>query len=309
MKKDILHFVKLTGLFLIGLLCADIAVGITCRYLWNKMPDDGERVAKSNFIFRKLDADVVVVGSSRAECGYVSSLMSAALKRSVYNAGTDGQGVIYQNAVVRNLLANNPPEVIIWDFTPWALFGRAEGDMELLRPQYYRCEAVKQLVDVEEQYAPVWMLSGIYRFGGGIFGRMLRVLVTPSSPTDMGYSGRPVKDWNTLGAEQVEYLGETVKATVELTEETLRMCQEQGVRMYLVISPLYAESNVSNASNRMVKLLSEKYNIPYLDYTQDSAFVHRDSLFYDMSHLNDRGARLFTGVFLKDFSKYDLVVE
>ena len=37
----------------------------------------------------------------------------------------------------------------------------------------------------------------------------------------------------------------------------------------------------------------KKYNVPYLDYSFDTAFFKKD-YFYDNVHLNDRGAKAFS---------------
>lgn len=49
-----------------------------------------------------------------------------------------------------------------------------------------------------------------------------------------------------------------------------------------------------------IKELCAKNNIPFLDYSNDPEFVHNNSLFKDGSHLNAKGADVFTAKFVRD---------
>ncbi len=63
----------------------------------------------------------------------------------------------------------------------------------------------------------------------------------------------------------------------------------------------YADKNILKTNKQDVKFLSEKYNIPYLNYTYLNL---SDSLFYNWDHLNISGAKIMTlqiNQFLKSY--------
>ena len=84
MKSKFVKYLVIVALVIVAVICVDKAVGKVLDYLYDSIPvtvDSGKR----NFALRELEADVVVVGSSRAAHHYVSTKIADSLAMTTYN--------------------------------------------------------------------------------------------------------------------------------------------------------------------------------------------------------------------------------
>jgi hypothetical protein len=68
---------------------------------------------------------------------------------------------------------------------------------------------------------------------------------------------------------------------------------EKHIRLYVIQSPIYVKHYNTSSSLDYAKSVLEKYNIPFWDYSFDTAF-YKPGYFYDYIHLNETGAALFS---------------
>ena len=73
---------------------------------------------KTPFTVEKMDADVVVIGSSKASHHYVPQMLEDSLGMTAYNCGQDGCFFLYQNCIINMILDRYMPKTIIWDIQP-----------------------------------------------------------------------------------------------------------------------------------------------------------------------------------------------
>ena len=97
---------------------------------------------------RKVKAEVVILGSSRARHHYDPEILQTALKTSVYNAGCDGQGIPYVLGMVDLLLNDYTPKLLIIDVDPTALsFSQDKFDSAaILAPFIDESEAIRRIL-------------------------------------------------------------------------------------------------------------------------------------------------------------------
>lgn len=89
-------------------------------------------------------------------------------------------------------------------------------------------------------------------------------------------------------------------------EEILTRCSENCWKAVLVTPPypdVYSScfsADFYPVFYEKIRELSERYDVPYLDYSHDTAFVGNYSLFMDIDHLNLTGAEQFDRQFFAD---------
>ena len=66
----------------------------------------------------------------------------------------------------------------------------------------------------------------------------------------------------------------------------------KGARLYFVVSPIWY--GMDSIQFQPIKEICEIHGIPFIDFSNDPKFVHNDDLFIDGSHLNEKGADVFT---------------
>lgn len=89
-------------------------------------------------------------------------------------------------------------------------------------------------------------------------------------------------------------------------EEIAQLCKENGWRLVWVTPPYtqdyldcFADDFFPEFYRRMSEL-SQKYDIPYLDFSHDPRFTTDYSLFRNIDHLNGKGQTLFTDIVMQD---------
>ena len=76
MKKEICKFIVAFLVIAISLLVIDKAVGVIGRYAMLHMDNRKSEIGKKNYLFNRVnDADVLIVGSSRASHHYIPQML------------------------------------------------------------------------------------------------------------------------------------------------------------------------------------------------------------------------------------------
>jgi 2-hydroxy-3-keto-5-methylthiopentenyl-1-phosphate phosphatase len=82
---------------------------------------------------------------------------------------------------------------------------------------------------------------------------------------------------------------------LEYLDDIVKTCQEKNIEIILCVSPSLSYS--MHGLNDLMKEYGDKKRVQTFDFTGDTTYVDHPNLFFDATHLNDKGARIFT----KDF--------
>lgn len=97
-------------------------------------------------------------------------------------------------------------------------------------------------------------------------------------------------------------LGEQYEALIRIIEK----CKENNIQVILVTAPTLPcfytgyDKEFMDRFYQDMEEISQRYNVPYLDYTGDERFLADYRWYSDTDHLNGYGSRYFTQEFLKD---------
>lgn len=84
-------------------------------------------------------------------------------------------------------------------------------------------------------------------------------------------------------------------AYLDLLDKTMKRCTEKGVELRMYISPEYSQkSAMTVAAAEEIGSVAMCNHISFTNAHSDEHFMHDATLFKDASHLNDKGARMFT---------------
>lgn len=95
----------------------------------------------------------------------------------------------------------------------------------------------------------------------------------------------------------------------------ISFCRREGWKPVLITTPFpdYYSVNFSQTFKKSfheeVEKVSEEYDIPYLDYSNDATFYKDTSLFGDVEHLSEKGSRLFTRMVISRLKSMGLLPE
>ena len=249
--------------------------------------------------------DVLIIGASQAQNNYDPRLISSALNMSCYNAGLDGgHSIIMQYAQIKIITARYTPKVIILEFNPENIVHYI-GDydrLSILLPYYKDYPEIRPFIHLKGPYEEVKLLSAIYPFNSNIISMI--VYNTNS------YAGRrrDIKGYvckkevlnKSIIGTQIEKKTEGVvdPNMVSALRNIIQLCKEKNIFLYIVSSPLFHEINEkqgppSSAASLSLEIIRTN-KVHFLDFSYDTTFLGHMELFYDLKHLNEKGATIFS---------------
>lgn len=97
---------------------------------------------------------------------------------------------------------------------------------------------------------------------------------------------------------------------MQILDEILKTCIENNIRPVVTTTPLtryysdnFSEEFLNEFIGSIENIVARYPNVKYLDYSKDERFTDNDEYFFDSSHLNVKGAKLFTDIILGDIKK------
>lgn len=291
----------LLKLLIFFLICAalDVAVGYASTSL--QRSSKGGLTHKDEFIKNIMNADVVIMGSSRASHHYVSNLLADSLGCSVYNAGMDGKGIIMNYGVLLEITRRYDPKTIIYELTPsfdWEM-GDNEKYLAHLRHAYgiTGIDSIFWNVNLNER---IKMLSNSYR-ANSLVPHLIYDNIVAQNDTLNGYIPlwgvyKPMtegKESSDIGTDDVNNL-DPLKA--EYLKKFINLCYGRNIELIFAISPTI---NYSQDNFKIGKELAKENNLRIIDYNEMNTSFSDEKLYQDKSHLNNNGAILYSKEVLK----------
>jgi hypothetical protein len=258
----------------------------------------------------KINADLLIMGSSRAEFHISPKILDSLLTLNSYNLGLSAWHFDMQYARFKMYLQHNKkPKYIIHNVD---LYGFSKRSDVADYPQFlpYIQDTILQNVtkkhngefDIYQKNVPLLkyknqhklVLEGIFNFAGfsNLYDTTLKY---------KGYRGNDFawnKDFESFKKrfpKGVKYKFD--KEVVRQFDEYLAFCKQENIKMILVYAPEYYEVQPYYKNKaELIKLCLksvEKYDCKFLDYSKNSLSYNRE-YFYNSQHLNRRGAELFT---------------
>jgi len=291
MKKIFINI----GLVILVLFILDLCIGKTLRHFY--FTETSGPYYSTTHAMDSTKADILIFGSSRANHHYIPHIFEDSLNMCAYNAGRDGNSIIYFSAVFKSIAKRYNPKIIIIDIFSSELCYSASGidQTASLLPYYYSHPEIQSIVDLAGNYEKYKMLSSIYPFNS----KLIRIVIGNMEKykkiqgDQQGY----VPLYGQMNDTVLRPMDSTTMAVDPIKLEALasfaEYCKMKGIRLLIITSPVLAK--VKKVSNEeILKSIAEKYNAQYLDYANDSLFMKKPEYFQDYLHLNNDGAARFT---------------
>ena len=297
MKKQYLKFLKKAVILLVVMFVVDRAVGSIIEYYFKHEPM-GDAAAFSHAI-NDPEEDILIYGSSRAVHTYDPRVFTDSLGLSCFNCGRNASNVIYHSAILPAALeGKHQPKVIILGLTAKEIAWRTNTGGEdilagmilpyVLTNDRFR-EMAKELFPKELYKAEA---SKLYAYNSLI----LSIINNYSKRRNDNINGyQPLHGNKVQGSPDVftsgrDGIDEYAKGKLEYFAKSVT---DKKIPLIVIISPMYVKPFKDNESLRVSKEVLAKYNVQVWDYSSDPKYVQKP-LFYDMNHLNTKGAEMFS---------------
>ena len=297
------------ALFCTCFFILDYIIGLLLDNIRHNLPMDGERTAKAEYVINDVDADIIIIGSSRAQVHYDTKVFRDSIpSKTVFNCGGDGQKFWYCDIVTNCILNRYSPQLIIWDFLLDDLESNNEN-LSLLYPYYKENDYIKCRLLEREPLLSIKLLLNTYRYNGS----GSRIITASRLPKDygkdkFGYSGhKPLKTvslfFNDLTFKPMAPDADKVASL----EKTIKKAKAMGVPLVFAISPVVNRIKGLNTTIEALKGLCLKYNVMFIDDSQLVGFVGNPSRGYDSGHLNSDAAAEFTKLLVGKIKKEEIL--
>lgn len=258
---------------------------------------------KTQYMVDRCASDIVIVGSSTAAHAFIPSIIEDSTGMTAHNCAMDGHFFIYQNECINLLLDRYQPKVIIWDLNEHFLSTSRQLEFQAINdlyPYYSNRESTRLLIDGKDKWSRYSSFSRLYRYNSTL-SDVVYEIISPRHFPD-GYVPIETSGYSfpKLGTCQ-DGINEIDNKKKDLLKATLLRCKNLGVHLIFVITPKYSDDTylLANDFVDMSDMLhSEQAEL--LNY--HGIFSSDPSLFKDVNHLNDNGARKFMKKFVPELN-------
>jgi hypothetical protein len=248
----------------------------------------------------KMDADLLIFGSSVGARGIIASTLSKELNIKAYNLSYPGSNIDFHEYLLRQVLAHDnkkPGTVLLTLDEPSELVQNSSINfrLERLYPLIKYFEIRDELVEREQKNKMLAQLFVLYQFNKSNFDLRQKqftvndsILPCGSMPSYTATTNFPAK------YEQLPSYYDKENESIYLRNKFnsfVELCHKNQINLVLVFPPKFKNRN--QAFEERFKELTENKAL-YYSY-DDQNLAYRNKLFYgDASHLRTNGALLFS---------------
>ncbi|SFD07522.1 hypothetical protein [Algibacter pectinivorans] len=310
MTTEIKRVTLLILKFAVVILVIDFCFGIVAKKLF--LSQETGKFARSSYVINQSKDAIMVIGSSHAIRHYKPSIIEKSTGKTCYNAGAEGQQLIYHTALQKMLLKRHRPELIVFNIDEEFLFKSdiAFSRLSDLHPYYGDNKAtLNPFLKLKSKYKDLKLLFKAYQYNSTI----VHVLKYKFAPQIAQKGYRPLKEEMTpeklvsytqhppkkIYTEQIEPI------FVQLLKDFISETKKHNVKLIFVSSPKLIERDLSkNESFTTIQAIAKAEGIPFYNYLNKPDYINKLDLFWDPSHLNDKGATLFNNNLVKIINKH-----
>lgn len=258
----------------------------------------------------RVNADIVINGSSRALVHYDPRIIEKATGLRAYNLGMNAIQIDVQLAVLRSYLAHNTkPKIVIQNLESFSFEPTKAGEI-------YDPAAYVPYLGTEELYRPllhidrnVWKWKHIPLYGYAVedmaftwvWGLLGLAGYSGGENYFQGFNPRYLEwteDFSRFKAGVASGVTYRIEPEgVAALREIMKLCRENGITLILVFSPEYYEMQAMERNRAEIfakfSALSGEFGAPFWDYS-DSYLCRDHRNFYNSQHLNASGAEMFS---------------
>ena len=247
-----------------------------------------------------IDANVFILGSSRAMSHYNPSIIDSITGLNSYNFGFDGK-TLESDIMLYNILkkhVSNYPKYVIWDIYFYSFYFASKFGDQQYTPYIFNKEIWGNINNNSVHFTLVDKYIPLVRY----WRKQVFPIFNGFKDAQKGYYNLNEK-WSAEGMLEANKNPLEYSIEPELTlrfKKTIRDLKANGTNVILVFSPFYFEgiNCVANFSSIIdsIHLYANEEQCLFYNFTNDP-ICYDTSFFYNAWHLNDKGASLFSTKF------------
>ena len=297
MRKKIVYIAIILGI-VVG---CDLLIGAVTKDAILNVRDVGVNQTNTVQAFFKRKADVLILGPSTAYHHYDCRIIEDSLGITCFNAGRDGQNIIYDVMVLEGFFTRCTPKLVVVDVTHSTLSDTWMSSLNDFNCYYGFLQPIDDIIDsIGGPLDRFKRMSNIYRYNK-TWEWLLNARFAKTAEDLNGY--RPLEVKVIKGLKATKESGRFVMddRCRHYLERIINVCKEKDVKILFTISPtlIIDEGNFAKDVNDVL----QKKGLGLMNWNGDTSYINHPELFYDKTHLNAKGAEVFTKEFVGKVKK------
>lgn len=307
MKNKNLKFVLSVICFIFLLLIIDFSINYIGEFLLVRLPDYASgQIAKDNFRLNRINADIIIVGSSRGVHHYNANQLCDSINNyikkdyTLYNASLDGKFLNSNLLAIESILSRHIPKLLILETQDSELYSYDYADVSFSSMHYNSNNIVKKYIDNIGWKEKIKNSSSLFRYNQKILS-IIGAFSRSEENKDNGYL--PLFGIMKIEQDQNKSANISLKInsyTLNNLYRVLDILKEKNIPIIIATSPKYKPTT----SNKELTHICSELNIPYIDLYNKYLFNSHAEYFQDSIHLNDNGAQIYTDMFFERLKPY-----
>ena len=258
---------------------------------------------KMKYMVNDLNEDVLLLGASKCQRHYVSSIISDTLGMSVYNGGIDATNNIFAHYISLNYaLTHHTPKVVCLELfsSDFAPAPHTFDAVSFFAPYIGLSERADSVFRLAGSYWK-YQVSHLYRYNSRAVTNIFALLVNRLEGEDHGYLPNPKPTYPVGPLLHFKSPQRTDSLRLCYMQKFVSLCQQKGIKLVFMVSPTYMKVDTDNYAP--LRAFAQQNNIPFLDYHTCGLFQDHPEYFVDNYHLWDQPARAFSSIFASDLKR------
>jgi len=291
--------------FILLLIVVDRATGALLNYLYFRHePVVGP---STTYVANYCNQELLVMGSSHAHHHYISNELADSTKLSCFNAGADGYYMLYSYAMLKCVLKRYTPKIILLDIRPdeFNIDPLNYDRLSILLPYNEQHPEIHSILVQRSNFENIKLLSKTYPFNSQIMSIINRNIYKNKNEFkatgELGFDALSDTVHIDKKIKQAEYYeNRGIDSNyVNAYRSFIKDCLNRHIKLCIFISPVLPEIRIKIRSAQIASKIAATFHVPFFDYSNAGSFK-TPVYFNDLEHLNINGARLFTGMVIKD---------
>lgn len=233
MKKKISFIVLIVAI----LIVSDAIVGAISRKLIVNAPDVGLNQTNTLQALFHQKADILILGSSRANHSFDSRIITKETGLSCFNAGRDGMEILYDLTVLRCYMKRYVPKIVVLDVNESMIDGSWAGTIKEINSCFGLSPIIDSTLEAHDSWQDRMKLhSNIYRYNKS-WEWLLKAYM--STPKECLYGYFPMKEKNNATFHFIRDNKKLVPGKEDLVylNQLISLCKENGVKIIITYVP------------------------------------------------------------------------
>lgn len=257
---------------------------------------------------KAVDADLIILGNSRAEKGYDDSLMTSLCGMKCVNLAYGGYSFDYEYHIMYEsyLKHNKKPEYIIVDVGPIVFFDHNKPVYNIQMLPYLNRSEFEFYIELCPQLTKVHKMLPIKYFGK--MARVMKEINRLKHPEEKHAEKKTNVQWSKDFYGKPQPL-ESNKMVIELFDRFLDECKEQNIQVVLVCSPMHIDYGLKYFDMDKFWTIVKwcDYGTGFYIVTYQDYFGNDTVYFSDPGHLNEYGKHVFTNKLMHDLDSVGIL--